>query len=97
MGLALFLRRTDPSLVETLVLSGGHDMSWTGEGVRKAATIKVPKPLYADQFVLYSEPYCSDHVPQYGDRYGVVNGPFNGQPIRVKLDKIWLPWSVMDE
>lgn len=96
-GLALFLRRTDPSLVETLVLSGGHDMSWTGEGVRKAAAIKVPKPLYADQFVLYSEPYCSDHVPQYGDRYGVVNGPFNGQPIRVKLDKIWLPWSVMDE
>ncbi len=92
-GLGLFLRRTDSRHVETLVLSGGHDMSWTGGGVTTPEILKVPRPLYADEYVLYSEPYCSDHVPQYGDRYGVVKGPFNGEPIRVKFDRMWLPWQ----
>ena len=69
-------------------------MSWTGQGVQSPASVRMPRPLYADTFVLYSEPYCSDHVPQYGDRYGVVQGPFKGQSIQVALDKIWLPWRV---
>jgi hypothetical protein len=50
----------------------------------------LPRNLLAEEVVLYSEPYCSDHIPQYGDRYGVFKGPFDPEhPIRIKLDQIW--------
>ncbi len=86
-GLFLFLTGVDASRVETLVLAGGHDAAWKGQ---REGVLKVPKPFLADGLVLFSEPYCSDHVPQYGDRYGVATGPFQAdKPLRLTLDQQW--------
>jgi hypothetical protein len=86
-GFLLFLGAVDHRHVETLALAGGHDELWTGqlEGV-----FRIPKNLAAERLVLFSEPYCSDHVPQYGDRYGVAWGPFRaGERIELRLDQLW--------
>lgn len=86
-GLFLFSHQIDPGRIETLVLSGGHDQSWDGS---LEGTITVPRNMLADKLVLFAEPYCSDHVPQYGDRYSVVAGPFvDGQVLEFQLDRHW--------
>ena len=64
-----------------------HDQSWDGS---LEGTITVPRNMLADKLVLFAEPYCSDHVPQYGDRYSVVAGPFvDGQVLEFQLDRHW--------
>ena len=86
-GLFVFLTGVDEQRVETLVLSGGHDQTWAGQ---TSGTLVVPTRLLADKVILYSEPYCSDHVPQPGDRYGVVEGPFTAdRPLHFVLDRQW--------
>ncbi len=86
-GLFVFLTDVDTDRVETVVLAGGHDESWNGQ---TSGTITVPKNVLADRVVLYSEPYCSDHVPQPGDRYSVIEGPFlPDRPLNFRLDRQW--------
>jgi hypothetical protein len=86
-GLFVFTKDVDVSDHQTLVLAGGHDQSWYGT---TSGVLKVPRNLSSDSLVLYSEPYCSDHVPQPGDRYGVVRGPFEqGKTLEFVLDQQW--------
>jgi hypothetical protein len=86
-GLFLFTYQVDEEQVETLVLAGGHDQNWLGDN---QGEILVPRNILADSVVLFSEPYCSDHVPQYGDRYSRIDGPFeDGQVLKFKLDRQW--------
>ncbi|MBN95211.1 MAG: hypothetical protein CL928_14260 [Deltaproteobacteria bacterium] len=86
-GLFLFSYGVEPDRIETLVLSGGHDQSWDGS---LTGTITLPQNILADKLVLFAEPYCSDHVPQYGDRYSVIEGPFvDGQLLEFRLDRHW--------
>ena len=86
-GLFLFTNSVDPTSIETLVLAGGHDQSWHGTA---SGTITIPRNILADRVVLYSEPYCSDHVPQYGDRYSVIEAPFSpDKPLEFKLSEMW--------
>ncbi|MFT5434256.1 MAG: hypothetical protein ACI9OJ_004969, partial [Myxococcota bacterium] len=86
-GLFLFLNRVDPSDIETLVLAGGHDTFWMGE---PTGTLSIPKHLASDKIVLYVDPYCTTHVPQYGDTWAVAEGPFSAdKPLIFKLDRRW--------
>lgn len=86
-GLFVFFSGVDVTHVETLALRGGNDRTWRGE---RRGEIVIPSTLLADTLVLYSEPYCSDHVPQHGDRYGAVKGPFTaGRTLHIKLDQRW--------
>ncbi|MFT5434644.1 MAG: hypothetical protein ACI9OJ_005358 [Myxococcota bacterium] len=86
-GLFLFLNRVDPSDIETLVLAGGHDTFWMGE---PTGTLSIPKHLASDKIVLYVDPYCTTHVPQYGDTWAVAEGPFTAdKPLIFKLDQRW--------
>ncbi len=63
------------------------DLRWHGE---LEGTLLLPKNLVADQLVLFSEPYCSDHVPQYGDAFGVYRGRLDGsEPLHIRLDGLW--------
>ncbi len=86
-GLFVFTTGVDLEQVETVVLAGGHDQTWTG---KTQGTLRIPRNLTADSVFLYSEPYCSDHVPQPGDRYGVATGPFEkGTKLHFTLDRMW--------
>ncbi len=86
-GMFLFLQGVDVTHIETLVLAGGHDQSWRGE---LHGTLRVPRGLRSDRVVLHADPYCSDHVPQYGDRYALVDGPFLPErPLRFVLNRMW--------
>ena len=88
-GLFLFLGEgSEPSQLETLVLAGGHDTFWQGESSGK---LRVPKGITATSLVLYTDPTCSTHVPQPGDRYAVVHGPFTGEAVVFDLTQHWLP------
>ena len=81
-GYFLFVKGHAPDRIETLVLAGGHVMSWHGERTMEVA---MPTSVVADRMVLFGEPYCGKHVPQYGDRYGSV--PLNAGSVR--LDRQW--------
>ena len=89
-GLFFFTHGLDPTAIETLVLSGGHDQAWTGDGVDKPMTLRIPRQLLSQDLILHVEPFCSDHVPQYGDRYGHAKGPFDpNRPVDLRIDKRW--------
>lgn len=86
-GYWLFLKGIDPTRIETLVISGGHDQVWHGE---TSGELRVPRGVLADTVVLFSEPHCSGHVPQPGDRYAVAVGPFEPEhPLVLSLDHRW--------
>ncbi len=86
-GLFVFTYGVDPTRIETLVLSGGHDQIWKGTA---SGVLRVPKKLLADRVVLFNDPYCSDHVPQYGDRFAVLEGPFSAEePLHFVVDRLW--------
>jgi hypothetical protein len=86
-GLFVFTYGVDPTRIETLVLAGGHDQEWEG---RASGTLRVPRNLLADRVLLFNDPYCSDHVPQYGDRYGLLEGPFEEKtPLHFVIDRMW--------
>ena len=86
-GLFLYIAEVDHRRIETLALAGGHDQTWHGT---TSGVIRLPRGARSDRILLYSEPYCSDHVPQYGDRYGVVHGPFTpDRPLHFVLDGLW--------
>ena len=88
-GLFLFLGEgSDPTKLETLVLAGGHDTFWMGT---PTGVLKIPRNIEATSLVLYTDPTCSTHVPQPGDQYAIVNGPFSDKPIQFNLTKHWLP------
>ncbi|MBJ95532.1 MAG: hypothetical protein CMP23_13800 [Rickettsiales bacterium] len=86
-GIFLFSWGTGPERIETMISSGGHDQSWHGE---LNGVLSVPRDILADTVVLFSEPYCSDHVPQYGDRYGLARAPFSPEKgLHFRLDRTW--------
>ncbi|MFT5431834.1 MAG: hypothetical protein ACI9OJ_002532, partial [Myxococcota bacterium] len=86
-GIWVFLADVDGSQIETLAPGGATDMLWHGA---TTGTLTLPRPIYADSVVLFSEPSCSDHIPQYGDRFGIAHPPFSvDNPIKIKLDRIW--------
>jgi hypothetical protein len=86
-GIFLFSSGVDTDRIETLVFSGGHDQSWHGT---LQGELTLPSNILADSVVLFSEPYCSDHVPQYGDRYGLVSAPFSPEKgLHFRLDRTW--------
>ncbi len=86
-GIWIFLADVDGTSIETLSPGGATDLKWHGE---TSGVLVLPRPLLAESLVLFSEPYCSDHIPQVGDRFGVTYGPFgNGKPIELKLDRVW--------
>ena len=79
--------KTETGDIDTLVPVGGHQHEWSGE--REGALV-IPARMKAGRILLFSEPYCSSHIPQYGDRYAVVDGPFTpGRKLRFVLDRIW--------
>ncbi|MFT5434631.1 MAG: hypothetical protein ACI9OJ_005345 [Myxococcota bacterium] len=90
-GLLFFTYDVDPTSIETLILSGGHDHAWIGgEGVGRSMTLRLPRGLLSDTLILHADPACSDHTPQYGDRYGFVQGPFDADtPVKLTLDRHW--------
>ncbi|MFT5431901.1 MAG: hypothetical protein ACI9OJ_002599, partial [Myxococcota bacterium] len=65
---------------------GGHVQSWNGD---LEFDLRLPRHILADRLLLFSEPYCSSHVPQYGDRYGLIDVP-EGDTATIKLDQQWL-------
>ena len=86
-GIFIFLNGPDPTSIETLTPGGGHDQMWGGA---LRGTLRLPRHMVPDTVALFSEPYCSGHIPQYGDRFGVAHGPFGpDHPIRITLDGIW--------
>ena len=86
-GLFLFSWGVGTGRIETLVAAGGHDQSWDGS---LQGELTIPRDILADTVVLFSEPYCSDHVPQYGDRYGLATGPFSpDKALHFRLDHTW--------
>lgn len=88
-GIWIFLADVDGTSIETLSPGGATDMKWHGA---TSGTLIIPRPIYADELVLFSEPYCSDHIPQYGNRFGRTVGPFGRSPesaIHVTLDRWW--------
>jgi len=86
-GIFLFSWGTGPERIETLVFAGGHDQSWHGS---LQGELTIPRNILADTVVLFSEPYCSDHVPQYGDRYGLATAPFlPDKGLHFRLDRTW--------
>ena len=86
-GLFVFLRDVDTQYYERLILAGGHAVNWSGE---TSGVLRVPAGLKANEVLLFSEPYCSDHVPQPGDRFGVVDLPPNpNRPLHFRLDRRW--------
>jgi len=88
-GLFLFLGNgSSPEQLETLVLAGGHDTFWFGQA---SGTLRIPRNLDARALVLYTDPTCSTHVPQPGDRWAIATGPFSDAPIELTLDRHWLP------
>lgn len=88
-GMLLFVGGVDPQKIQAFSLAGGHQLQWRGG---RSQTIILPRNLAARQLVLFSDPYCSNHVPQYGDRFGLATGPFDGsKPVLVALDHMWLP------
>ena len=78
----------DMNRIETLVLAGGHVLFWHGETELK---LTVPNSIWARNLVLFSEPYCSSHVPQYGDRYGTIRLDSNATEARLSIDRMWMP------
>lgn len=88
-GLFLFLGDgSDPAQLETLVLAGGHDTFWLG---KPEGTLNIPRNLAAKTLVLYTDPTCSTHVPQPGDKWAVAHGPFTDELITLELGRYWLP------
>jgi len=87
-GIWIFLSDVDGRHIETLSPGGAMDLKWSGKTRGK---LVLPKPLLAEEVVLFSEPYCSDHIPQHGDRFGVLRGPFgvDAGPMKVVLDSVW--------
>jgi len=86
-GIFLFYSGIKTDRIETLISAGGHAQDWHGE---RQGTLTIPKNILADSVVLFSEPYCSDHVPQYGDRYGLGTAPFDPEKgIQFRLDRTW--------
>ena len=86
-GIFLFSWGVGPEHIETLVAAGGHDQSWHGS---LQGELTIPRNILADTVVLFSEPYCSDHVPQYGDRYGLATAPFSPEKgLHFRLDRSW--------
>jgi hypothetical protein len=77
----------DATSVETLVVRGGHAQGWDG---RLQGELRVPRGLASGQVVLFSDPYCSDHAPQYGDHYAIARGPFGPEEqVVLRLDRQW--------
>lgn len=66
-GLFLFVTRHGGDDIETLVLAGGHVAGWHGQ---LRGNLILPRGLGTSEVILFNEPYCSTHVPQFGDRYG---------------------------
>jgi len=87
-GVFVFLDgELDATQVETLVVRGGHAQSWEG---RLQGELRVPRGLASGQLLLFSDPYCSDHAPQYGDRYALAKGPFGPEnQVLLRLDRQW--------
>ena len=86
-GIFLFSWGVGVDRIETLVAAGGHDQSWDGS---LQGELTIPRNILADTVVLFSEPYCSDHVPQYGDRYGLATAPFSPEKmLHFRLDRTW--------
>ncbi|MEC8025021.1 MAG: hypothetical protein VX223_13915 [Myxococcota bacterium] len=87
-GIWIFLSDVDGDKIETLSPGGATDMLWHGE---LEGVLRLPNPIQADRLYLFSEPNCSDHIPQYGDRWGKALPPFTGEngPLQIKLDNIW--------
>jgi 4-amino-4-deoxy-L-arabinose transferase-like glycosyltransferase len=86
-GLFLFSSGIETDRIETLVSAGGHTQDWYGE---REGVLSIPRNILADSVVLFAEPYCSDHVPQYGDRYGLATAPFEPEKgLRFRLDRTW--------
>ena len=86
-GIFLFSSGVQTDRIETLVSAGGHAQDWHGE---RKGVLTIPRNILADAVVLFSEPYCSDHVPQYGDRYGLATAPFDPEKgLQFRLDRTW--------
>lgn len=87
-GIWIFLDDMDGSTIENLSPKGAMDIKWDGTAT---GTLVLPRPMLSDSLVLFSEPWCSDHVPQYGDRHGIIAGPFGlrDQTIQIDLDSVW--------
>jgi hypothetical protein len=87
-GIWIFLADVDGDRIETLSPGGATDMLWHGE---LRGVLRLPNPIQADTLYLFSEPNCSDHIPQYGDRWGKASPPFTGAdgPLEINLDNIW--------
>ena len=87
-GIWVFLDDVDGTNIETLSPGGAMDLKWHGE---REGVLILPRPIWADQLILFSEPYASDHIPQYGDHFGVLQGPFgvSTDPIEIHLDRVW--------
>ena len=86
-GIWIFMKGVDGHHIATLSPGGAVDIKWDGQA---NGVLVLPRPLLATHLYLFSEPWCSSHVPQYGDRYGVAEGPFGaGQPIHITLDRMW--------
>jgi len=86
-GIWVFLEGVDSSRIETLSPGGAFDMRWDGT---VQGTLRLPRNMHADHVVLFSDPYCGQHVPQRGDRYGIARAPFTQeQGFQIKLDRRW--------
>tara|TARA_B100000029_G_scaffold426056_2_gene434746 strand:- start:974 stop:1666 length:693 start_codon:yes stop_codon:yes gene_type:complete len=87
-GLWVFLSGVDGSRIETLSPGGAFDMKWGGE---TRGVLRLPRNMLSERVVLSSDPYCGEHVPQYGDWFGIAEGaPFGpNRPIRIDLDQTW--------
>jgi len=87
-GVFVFLDdAVDATRIETLVVRGGHSQNWDG---RLRGELEVPRSLASGQLVLFSDPYCADHAPQYGDPYAIAPGPFGpDQQVVLRLDRQW--------
>jgi len=87
-GLWVFLSGVDGSRIETLSPGGAFDMKWNGDA---RGVLRLPRNMLSERVVLASDPYCGEHVPQYGDRFGIAEGaPFGpNRPIRIDLDGTW--------
>lgn len=86
-GTFVFISDVDYEWIETFLPIGGHQVSWEGE---TSGHLVIPRNPLATHILLFSSPYCHDHIPQYGDRYAVVEVPATGDASLVfRLDRMW--------
>jgi len=86
-GVFIFYEGEGTSRIETFMPKHGHIQDWRGE---LSGHVTLPRNVLADEVLLFNDPYCSSHVPQYGDRYGRAHGPFTpDRVLSLALDQMW--------